>query len=94
MSEHSLQPVISTQTVQKSTEKTTRCPAQATDGPKDTQSSKKQSQDSSAQQGPLDKASQKTPSPELSLCTPSMPGRADQFSSINPAKPPGVMTAS
>ncbi|KAI4556486.1 hypothetical protein MJT46_015109 [Ovis ammon polii x Ovis aries] len=71
VSEHSLQPVISTQTVQKSTEKTTRCPAQQT-VPKDTESSKKQSQDSSAQQGPLDKASQKTPSPELSLCTPSM----------------------
>ncbi|KAM7232375.1 hypothetical protein CapIbe_017136 [Capra ibex] len=71
VSEHSLQPVISTQPIQKSTEKTTRCPAQQT-VPKDTESSKKQSQDSSAQQGPLDKASQKTPSPELSLCTPSM----------------------
>lgn len=70
VSEHSLQPVISTQTVQKSTEKTTRCPAQQT-VPKDTESSKKQSQDSSAQQGPLDKASQKTPSPELSSARPA-----------------------
>ncbi|XP_068833588.1 spermatogenesis-associated protein 32 [Capricornis sumatraensis] len=71
VSEHSLQPVISTQPIQKSTEKTTRCPAQQT-VPKDTESSKKQSQDPSTQRGPLDKASQKTPSPEPSLCTPSM----------------------
>ncbi|XP_019836037.2 spermatogenesis-associated protein 32 isoform X2 [Bos indicus] len=71
VSEHSLQPVISTQPFQKSTKKTTICPAQQT-VPKDTESSKKQSQNPSAQQGPLDKASQKTLSPEPSFCTPTM----------------------
>ncbi|XP_043322242.1 spermatogenesis-associated protein 32 [Cervus canadensis] len=71
VSEHSLQPVISTQPVQKSTKETTRGPAQQT-VPKDPESSKKQSQDPSAQQGPRDKASQKTPSPEPSFCVPSM----------------------
>lgn len=71
VSEHSLQPVISTQPIQKSTEEPTRGPAQQT-VPKDPGSSKKQSQDPSAQQGPRDKASQKTPSPEPSFCVPSM----------------------
>ncbi|XP_025135724.2 spermatogenesis-associated protein 32 isoform X2 [Bubalus bubalis] len=71
VSEHNLQPVISTRPVQKSTKKTTICPAQQA-VPKDTESSKKQSQNPSAQQGPLDKASQKTPSPEPSFCTPTM----------------------
>ncbi|XP_070335728.1 spermatogenesis-associated protein 32 isoform X1 [Odocoileus virginianus] len=71
VSEHSLQPVISTQPIQKSTEEPTRGPAQQT-VPKDPGSSKKQSQDPSAQQGPRDKASQKTPSPEPSFGVPSM----------------------
>uniref|UniRef100_A0A8C6FTE4 Spermatogenesis-associated protein 32 n=1 Tax=Moschus moschiferus TaxID=68415 RepID=A0A8C6FTE4_MOSMO len=70
VSEHSLQPVISTGPVQKST-KETRCPAQQM-VPKDTESPKKQSQNPSAQQDPLDKASQKTPSPELPFCPPTM----------------------
>lgn len=71
VSEHSLQPMISMQPIQKSTKETTRGPAQRT-VPKDPESSKKQSQDPSAQQGPRDKASQKTPSPEPSFCVPSM----------------------
>ncbi|XP_065766955.1 spermatogenesis-associated protein 32 [Muntiacus reevesi] len=71
VSEHSLQPVVSTQPVQTSTKETTRGPAQQT-VPKDPESSKKQSQDPSTQQGPRDKASQKSPSPEPPFCVPSM----------------------